>query len=84
MVVSTGAVGVVTPGCSKGVVVGGDTVAVVGAVGTVTALSSRGEVGRVESATAAGPRAPRLRNNGGATMTIAVSSNARKKRLSID
>ena len=50
----------------------------------VVLLSSRGGVRLVESAVAAGRRAPRLRNNGGTTMTIAVNSNARKKRLSID
>jgi len=54
------------------------------ALGVAVVLSSRGGAGLVESATAAGRRAPRLRNNGGATMTIAVSSNARKKRLSIE
>jgi hypothetical protein len=39
----------------------------------------------VESAVVAdGRRTPRFRKSGGATITIAVSSNARKKRLSID
>jgi hypothetical protein len=57
---------------------------VLGALGAAVVLSSRDEAGLVESAMAAGRRAPRLRNNGGATMTIAVSSKARKKRLSIE
>ena len=74
----------VTPACIEGAVVDGDTVAVVGAVDATALLSSRGGAGRAESTTAAGLCAPRVRNNGGATMTIAVSSNARKKRLSID
>jgi len=68
-------------GATPGVVV--DVLAeVLGAA--VALLSNRGGVRLVESAMAAGRRAPRLRNNGGTTMTIAVSSNARKKRLSID
>jgi hypothetical protein len=63
----------------------GDVDGLTEVLGTVAVpLSTRGGVRLVESAIAAGRRAPRLRNNGGATMTIAVNSNARKKRLSID
>ena len=61
---------------------GGDTLA--DAPDAVAALlSSGGRMLLVESVVAAGRRAPRLRKSGGATMTIAVNSNARKKRLSI-
>ena len=61
---------------------GGDTLA--DAPDAVAALlSSCGRMLLVESVVAAGRRAPRLRKSGGATMTIAVSNNARKKRLSI-
>jgi hypothetical protein len=83
VVVSAGAAGVVRAPCTEGAVAGGVVVAV-GALGVVVALSSRAGMGLVESAMAVGRRAPRLRNSGGATMTIAVSSNARKKRLSIE
>jgi hypothetical protein len=51
--------------------------------GTATPLSSFERMLLVESVVVAGRRAPRLRKSGGATMTIAVSNNARKKRLSI-
>ena len=83
MVVSAGAVSdVVAELIADGTT---DIAARVEAFGVLAvALSSRGGVRLVES-TLAGDcrRAPRLRNSGGATMTIAVSSNARKKRLSI-
>ena len=63
----------------------GDGPAIVfGVVAALLMLSSRADIRLVESAMVAdGRRTPRLRNSGGATMTIAVSNNARKKRLSI-
>jgi len=85
VVVSTGVVGMAAPPAAGGATVDGGVDAAVEAFGaTAAVLSSRGDVRLEESAVVAGRRAPRLRNSGGATMTIAVSSNARKKRLSID
>ena len=51
----------------------------------VTVLSGRAIDRFVELATVVGRRLPVFwKNSGGTTMTIAVSSNARKKRLSIE
>ena len=61
----------------------GTTVVEAPDVVAATLLSNFGRMLLVESVVVAGRRAPRLRKSGGATMTIAVSNNARKKRLSI-
>ena len=91
MVVSTAAAADVwlPPATVGAEVVAGCDVASVGplapAGAVATTLSERMTERVVESAVVRGRRAPLFgRNSGGTMMTIAVSSNARKKRLSIE
>ena len=80
--VSTGAAGDMAALLIAGGVMDGATpVELLDAV--VAVLSSCERTLLVESLSTTGRRAPRLRNSGGAMITIAVSNNARKKRLSI-